>query len=49
MQWTKMREKFAAVFAVVIVIVAFAGLAVAMGWNIPIIRDISEALGIGQP
>lgn len=47
MQWTKVREKMLAVIAIIIVMVVFAGLAVVMGWNIPIIRDIAEALGIG--
>ena len=46
MQWTKVREKMGALIAIVVVIIMFAGLAVVMGWDIPVIRDIADAIGI---
>ncbi|HNR30823.1 MAG TPA: hypothetical protein PKI11_08025 [Candidatus Hydrogenedentes bacterium] len=46
MQWTKVREKFSAVAAIIIVIVLFTGIAVVAGWDIPVIRDLANWLGM---
>lgn len=47
MKWVKVREKFAALIAVVLVVVLAAVTATVFGYNIPVLSDISRALGIG--
>jgi len=44
---TKVREIIAAIFAILLVILFAAVGAALAGWNIPILRNITDALGIG--
>ncbi len=47
MRMTKTREMIGAIFAIVLVIL-FAAIATGLfGWNIPVLRDIANALGVG--
>jgi hypothetical protein len=46
MSWVKVREKFAALVAIVLVIVLAAVALTVFGYNIPVLSDISNALGI---
>lgn len=48
MKMTKMREVFAAIFAIVIVVLMAAIGAAMAGWRIPILSAISDALGVGK-
>lgn len=45
MQWVKVREKIAALFALVLVVLLAALIAVAMGWNVPVLSDLAQQLG----
>ena len=42
------REKIAALFAVVLVIIVGSVGSAMLGWNIPVLTDIGRALGFGQ-
>jgi len=44
---TKIREKVAALAAIVIVIILFAVGSAVFGWDVPILSNITDALGIG--
>jgi len=44
---TKIREKIAAVAAIIIVIIMVAVGGAVFGWDIPILSNITDALGIG--
>lgn len=46
MQATKMREKIAAVVALLLVFIMFVAMAVAFDWNIPGVRTIAHFLNI---
>ena len=46
MNRTKVREVIAAIVALVLVVVLFAGMSVLFGWNIPVISDIARSLGL---
>lgn len=46
MNRTKVREGIARLVAIVIVILLAAGIGVALGWDIPILSDIADALGM---
>jgi len=47
MHWTKIREKFGAIVAILFVIVFGAIVAAAFGFPIPIVSDILRQIGIG--
>lgn len=47
MRMTKTREIFGAIFALVLLVI-FAAIATGLfGWNIPVLRDIANAMGVG--
>lgn len=46
MKMVKVREKFAALVAILLVIVLLSVGSVIMGYNIPVLADISHALGV---
>lgn len=48
MSATKTREKIAAIVAIVLIVVFLAVAAAVMGWDIPILSKITDALGIVQ-
>jgi hypothetical protein len=43
----KVRETFMAIFAIAIIVVVAALAATVFDWDIPILRSITRALGIG--
>lgn len=43
----KVRETFMAIFAIALIIVIAAVAAAVFDWDIPILRNITQALGIG--
>ncbi|HNY85397.1 MAG TPA: hypothetical protein P5069_12815 [Candidatus Hydrogenedentes bacterium] len=43
--WTKVREKMAAVVALVVIVIMLAVASVVFGWNIPGISHLARALG----
>lgn len=47
MKATKVREMFMGLVAIVIIVVVAALASAVFGWNIPILRDIAGALGMG--
>lgn len=47
MKATKVREMFMGLVAIVIIVVVAALASAVFGWNIPILRDIAAALGMG--
>lgn len=47
MKATKVREMFMGLVAVVIIVVVAALASAVFGWNIPVLRDIAAALGMG--
>jgi hypothetical protein len=46
MQATKVREKIAAVVALLLIFIMFVAMAVVFEWNIPGVRTIAEFLNI---
>lgn len=46
MRWVKVRESIAALVAIILVILLLAVGTTIMGHNIPVLADISHALGI---
>ena len=44
----KIRETIAAIVAIVLVFVLILGLSVVFDWNIPVLRDIADAIGISR-
>lgn len=48
MAWTKVREKVAALVAVILVILVGAAGSAMFGWNIPVLSQIGRAMGLGQ-
>lgn len=48
MAFGKAREKIAAGFAVLLVVLFVAVGAAMAGWEIPILKDITDAIGIGK-
>ena len=47
MKATKVREMFMGLVAIVIIVVVAALASAVFGWNIPVLRDIAAALGMG--
>jgi len=45
MKWVKVREKIAALAALVIIVIFAGFIAVLMGWNVPILSDIAASMG----
>lgn len=45
-KWVKVREKIAAIVALVVVFLVICLAAAVFGWNIPIISDIAASLGM---
>ncbi len=45
MNMTKVREKIAAIVTVLFILILFCVMAVAFGWNIPIVSDIAAKFG----
>jgi len=48
MTWTKLREKVAALLAVIAVILVGAAGSAIFGWNIPVLHQIGRAMGLGH-
>jgi len=45
MKWVKVREKIAAIAALVVVVIFAGFVAVLMGWNVPFFSDIAASMG----
>lgn len=48
MAWSKVREKVAALVAVILVLLVGAAGSAIFGWNIPVLHQIGQAMGLGQ-
>lgn len=48
LRWTQIRAFIGGVFAIAILILFGAVAAGLFGWNIPILTDIANAIGIGK-
>jgi hypothetical protein len=48
MKWVKVREKIAALVAIVLIFLLIVVGSVVFGWNIPIVRDVARMLGLTE-
>lgn len=48
MMWTKIREKLAALFAIVLIFLVFCYMAGQQGWQIPGVIHVARFLGFAQ-
>lgn len=46
MKWVKIREKIGVLAALVLVFILFVVISVVAGWDIPVVSDIANSLGL---
>ena len=48
LRWTQIRAFIGAIFAIAVLILFAAIAAGLFGWNVPVLSDIANAIGIGK-